>query len=271
LRHFGAFLRHLLLAATPLERVFRLRRLDPARYDWVSAETWGQAVEVIRGQPIDMAVVDPLLGGEARAHEVAQIRHRFPSLPLMLYTELTPATAAVLLDLGRVGIQRVVFHRFEDAPGSLKSAIESELEGSVSQQVMRTLHRAIRDLPLQLRQGLEAMLHAPGEGLTVVALAQRAQMTRRSCERWFNRVGLPSPRVVMVLARLLYAHRLLLDPGYTVEDVALKLGYGKVKTLQMQLRAVFGNTAGELRVTLSPDDALTIIVNRYFPQLQAAS
>ena len=264
-------MRHLLLAATPLERAFRLRRLDPSRYEWVTAESWGQAIEVIRGQPIDMAVVDPLLGSEARAYEIQQLRHRFPSLPLMLYTELSPATAAVLLDLGRVGIQRVVFHRFEDAPASLKSAIDAELERSVSHEVMKLLSRALRDLPGPLRHGIEAMLHAPGEGLTVVALAERAQMTRRSCERWFQRVGLPSPRVVMVLARLLYAHRLLLDPGYTVEDVALKLGYGKVKTLQMQLRAVFGNTAGELRVTLSPDDALTIIVNRYFPQLQAAS
>jgi AraC-like DNA-binding protein len=264
-------MRHLLLAATPLDRVFRLRRLDPQRYDWVGAETWGQVIEVIRGRPVDMAVVDPLLSGEARSHEIAQVRYRFPSLPLMLYTELTPATAAVLLDLGRVGIQRVVFHRFEDAPSSLKNAIDAELEHCVSQQVMKMLRRALRELPPSLRTGLEAMLHAPGEGLTVVALAERAQMTRRSCERWFHRVGLPSPRVVMVLARLLHAHRLLLDPGYTVEDVALKLGYGKVKTLQMQLRAVFGNTAGELRVTLSPDDALTIIVNRYFPQLQAAS
>ena len=50
------------------------------------------------------------------------------------------------------------------------------------------------------------------------------------------KMGLPSPRMVMVLTRLLYAHRLLLDPGYTVEDVALKLGYSKTKTLQMHLR-----------------------------------
>ena len=60
----------------------------------------------------------------------------------------------------------------------------------------------------------------------------------------------------MVLIRLLYAHRLLLDPGYTVEDVALKLGYSKTKTLQMHLRAVFGLTAGELRVSLVTEEAL---------------
>ena len=60
---------------------------------------------------------------------------------------------------------------------------------------------------------------------TVSALARRAQITRRTCERSFARAGLPSPKIVMLLARVLYAHRLLLDPGYTIEDVALKLGY----------------------------------------------
>jgi transcriptional regulator GlxA family with amidase domain len=75
----------------------------------------------------------------------------------------------------------------------------------------------------------------------------------------------------MVLTRLLYAHRLLLDPGYTVEDVALKLGYSKTKTLQMHLRAVFGLTAGELRVSLTAEEALGVVTNRYFAQLARAA
>ena len=159
----------------------------------------------------------------------------------------------------------MVVYRFEDAPGALRSALLSELEQSASQQVMQALAPTLRDLPDELRMALEAMLHAPGgDGPTVTALADRAQLTRRTCERWFTKVGLPSPRVVMVLTRLLYAHRLLLDPGYTVEDVALKLGYSKTKTLQMHLRAVFGQTAGELRVSLGTEEALDIVTHRYF-------
>ena len=80
-----------------------------------------------------------------------------------------------------------------------------------------------------------------------------------------------SPRVVMVLSRLLYAHRLLLDPGYTVEDVANKLGYSRSKTLQMHLRAVFGMTAGELRVSLSTDEALAAVTGRYLQPLSRAA
>jgi transcriptional regulator GlxA family with amidase domain len=166
----------------------------------------------------------------------------------------------------------VVVHRFEDAPGALRGSVLAELEQSALQQVIQGLGSILRELPPELRVALEGMLHAPGDGPTVTGLAERAQLTRRTCERWFTKVGLPSPRVVMVLTRLLYAHRLLLDPGYTVEDVAFKLGYSKPKTLQMHLRAVFGLTAGELRVSLSVEEALAAVTQRYFtPFSQVAS
>jgi len=266
-------LRHLLLAAVPAERLFRLRTLDADRYHWASVSTWPEAVDVIRGKPVDMAVVDPLLGsGEPRPHGIERLRQFFPSLPLLVYTDLTPANAGVLLQLGRMGIRKVVIHRFEDAPGALRQAILTELEHSASQQVLHSLGPLLRELPRELREALEAMLHAPGDGPTVTSLADRARLTRRTCERWFTKVGLPSPRTVMVLIRLLYAHRLLLDPGYTVEDVALKLGYSKAKTLQMHLRTVFGVTAGARRGALSMDGALATVTNRDFsPLSQVAS
>ena len=152
------------------------------------------------------------------------------------------------------------------APGSLRNALLAELEHSASQQVIQGLARCCATAA-GIAAGARGDAARPGRRPTVTALAERARLTRRTCERWFTKVGLPSPRVVMVLTRLLYAHRLLLDPGYTVEDVALKLGYSKTKTLQMHLRAVFGLTAGELRVSLSTEDALATVTSRYFTPL----
>ncbi|HEX7336595.1 MAG TPA: hypothetical protein VF252_05235, partial [Gemmatimonadales bacterium] len=169
----------MLLAAVPTERLLRLRTLDPERYQWVSGNGWPESVDTIRAKPVEMAVVDPLLSGEARAHGIERIRLLFPSLPLLIYTELAPATASVLLQLGRSGIRRVVFHRFEDAPSSLRSALQAELEQSASQQVMHAVGEALRGLPPELLQALEAMLHAGHEAPTVTALAERAQLTRR--------------------------------------------------------------------------------------------
>jgi AraC-like DNA-binding protein len=260
------------LAAVPGERLFRLHAAEPEGYEWVPATSWVHAVTLIRTRPIEMAVVDPMLGGEPRSMEIAHLRRHFPSLPLVVYTTLAPETAGVLLDLGRAGIRRVLFHRFDDAPSALRRALHAELEESASQRLMQQLTGALPDLPEPLREALEVTLHAPGDGPTVSALAERAQLKRRTCERWFARLGLPSPKMVMLLARVLYAHRLLLDPGYTVEDVALKLGYARAKTLQMHFREVFGLTAGEVRLSLSPDEAMRLIADRYLHQpSQAAS
>ncbi len=259
-------MRHVpILAAVPGERLFRLHAAE-AGCDWVAATNWVEAVHLIRTRPVELAVVDPALGGEPRALEIGRIRQHFPSLPLLVYTALVPETAGVLLELGRVGVRRVVFHRFDDAPSALRRTLRAELERCASHQMIQQFAAILPDLPPQLRDALEATLHAPGDGPTVSAFAARASIQRRTCERLFGRLGLPSPKMVVLLARVLYAHRLLLDPGYTVEDVAAKLGYAQVRTLQMHFREVFGLTAGEVRISLSPEAAVELVRTRYFRQ-----
>jgi AraC-like DNA-binding protein len=252
-------------------RQARLRALDPTCYAWVVADTWAQALNLIRSRPVEMAVVDPLLGEEPRPHAIERLRLLFPSLPLLVYTELSPDTAAALLKLGRAGIQRAVFQRFEDGPKALRAVVQTELEHSVSRQVVTALQERLRELPEPIRDALEMMLYDPGAGLTVSELAGRALLSRRTCERFFTKLGLPSPKWVMLLMRLLYAYRLLLDPGHTVEDVAIKLGYGKVRTLQRHLRAVFSLSAGELRASVSFEEALALVSGRFFEGQRVAA
>ena len=68
---------------------------------------------------------------------------------------------------------------------------------------------------------------------------------------------------------MLYAHRLLQDPGFTIEDVAVRLGYAQTKTLQLHARTYLGLTAGEMRLTLAPEEALERVVHGFFPTRQA--
>jgi len=248
-----------ILAAVTEGRLFRLCSVDPDRYEWLPARTWPEAVGLIRTRAVDLAVVDPVLGPAPRSVEIARLHQHFPSLPLVVYTTLAPETAGVLLELGGVGIRRVMFERFDDSPAAIRRMLRSELDLSVSQ------------LPEPVRPALEAALRTPTDCLTVSALARRAQITRRTCERSFARAGLPSPKIVMLVARVLYAHRLLLDPGYTIEDVALKLGYASSRTLQAHFREVFGLTAGDLRMSVSPEEALDIIVRRYVTRQRAVA
>src|SRR5467141_1652594 len=164
----------LVLAAIPDVQLQRLRRATATRFTFVHAGNWGETLAVIRSRPVEVAVVDPLLSGEARALEIERLRLLFPSLPLILYTSLTPQLASVLLVLGQCGIRHVVFSRFDDHPT-----------------------------------------------------------------------------------------RLLQDPGFTIEDVAQRLGYMQVKTLQQHARTYLGLTAGEMRLSLAPVEALEVVVRRF--------
>ena len=251
----------LMLAAVPAERMPRLRAADPDGFAFESAHTWAQAVRVIRSRPVGLAVVDPMLEGAPRVREIERVRAFFPSLPVVAYTSLTPATAAVLLDLGRIGVRRVVFTRFDDDPAQLRRVLRDEWALTAPHQVLLALRPLAERLPERVRWALEAAIQSPGEA-GVEDLARRALLGRRTCERLFARLQLPAPSKLLQMARLLYAHRLLLDPGFTVEDVARKLGYARARSLQLQLRSVFGRTAGEARLSLSPDDAMALLSER---------
>jgi AraC-like DNA-binding protein len=262
----------LILAVVPHARLHQLRTADPKLYTFVALPSWADVDDTIRHRPVELVVVDPASGGEFRTREVERLRVLFPSLPVVIYTTLTPEAPGLLLELGRIGIRRVILARFDDNPANLRAIFREELERTASRQVIQTIESLLERLPLQVRRALEAMLHAPAEIATVSALAERVHVQRRTYERWFAKRGLPSPRTVLVLARVLYAHRLLQDPGYTVEDIAVKLGYAKTRSLQDQFKEIFGLTAGEVRLSLSVEDAVAIVTKRYFAQQsQAAS
>jgi len=259
----------LVLAAVPAIQFHKLRRAAAPRFPVVHGRDWDDALATIRTRPVELAAVDPQLEGSPSAHEIARLRMLFPSLPLIVYTALSPATAAVLLALGHSGIQAVVFNRLDDHPARLREVLALEEARSASRQLLDQLTAVLAPLPSELRWVVEEVLRAPADLQTVQQVAARARVDRRTFERWFARLGLPSPRHFLAAARVLYAHRLLQDPGFTVEDVAQRLGYAQTKTLQQHARAYLGLTAGEMRLTLEPRQALERIAQGFAPQRQA--
>jgi len=253
----------LVLAAVPEIQVLRLRRAGAGRFSFVAAPQWGDVVDVICRQPVELAVVDPFLSGEPRSLEIERLLTLFPSLPVLLYTTFTPALAPALLALGRQGVREVVFCRLDDHPDGLRAALEREQARACSQRLLNQIAAAFAPLRHEIRWVLEAALRAPEDVQTVEQLATSAGVGRRTCERWFMRAGMPSPRHFLAAARILYAHRLLQDPGFTVEDVARRLGYSQVRTLQQHARLYLGLTAGEMRLSLTPDQALQLVVRRF--------
>ncbi len=226
----------LVLAAVPDVQFHKLRRAAGSRFSVAQVSTWDDVLASIRSRPVELAVVDPLLSGHAR------------------------------------GIQHAVFANYDDHPSRLREVLGQEEARSSSRQLLDQLADALAPLPSELRWVLEEALRSPGEVQTVGQVAVRARVDRRTCERWFTRVGLPSPRHFLSAARVLYAHRLLQDPGFTIEDVAKRLGYAQTKTLQLHARAYLGLTAGEMRLSLDSGEALARVAQRFLtPQARASA
>jgi transcriptional regulator GlxA family with amidase domain len=129
---------------------------------------------------------------------------------------------------------------------------------------MNALSDLLVGCPGELKWAIETAIREPGAVQSVQDLAARARMDRRTCLRWFAKANLPPPSVTLMVLRVIYAHRLLQDPGYTVEDVATKLGYAQTRSLAQNVKEVLGMTPGELRVSLTPEDALQRVRERYF-------
>src|SRR5690349_2669460 len=152
----------LVLAAIPDFQLHRLRRAAEGRFEFVRARGWEEALDLIRTRPVELAVVDPLLSGEARRQEIERLRVLFPSLPIFVYTTLMPETAGVLLALGRHGIQHVVFAHHDDHPALLRRVLADEAARTASQRLVAEIAGGLTPLPANLRSVIEEALRSPG-------------------------------------------------------------------------------------------------------------
>lgn len=254
----------LVLAAVKAPQLARLRHAAGHRFHFLPVATWDEAVQTVLRQPTELGVVDPRLEGPPRAQGIQRLRALFPSLPLIVYTSLSADLAEVLLQLGQHGVRQVVILRHDDHPQHLADLLVTEAAHAVSRRLIEAIGDLLQAVPGELRWAIETVIREPAEVQTVKALARKARMDRRTCLRWFAKAQLPPPSVTLMALRVVYAHRLLQDPGYTVEDVATKLGYAQARSFAQNVKEVLGLTPGELRVSLTPDEALAIVRERYF-------
>lgn len=246
----------------------RLRHAAGHRFQFLPVPSWDEGVQAVLRRPIEIGVVDPNLEGEPRAQGIQRMRVLFPSLPVIVYTTLTPDLASVLLQLGQADIRQIVIARHDDHPQRLGDLLVAEAAHAVSRQLIAAIGDLLSEFPGELRWAIETVIREPAAAQSVKALADRARMDRRTCLRWFAKAHLPPPSVTLTALRVAYAHRLLQDPGYTIEDVATKLGYAQTRSFNQNVREVLGRTPGEIRVSLTPDEALAIVRERYFSRRQ---
>jgi AraC-like DNA-binding protein len=240
------------VAHLPPALLGHLRRVLGDRHTLWPVNGWADLAHAVRRQPADVAVLDPVADGTVRIEEIVDLVRRHPSLPILVYTALSPQTMRAIVELSRHGLQQVLLYRFDDEPRRLLDALEQQPSMTLSTALMDRLARPLALLPVALGREVERMYRQPREYGDASDLARAAGMPRRTMYRVLDGAGLLSPGMLVRSARLLRAYAYLGDSGNSVEDVVVKLGYSSRQLFIRHVRDAFGAVPSELRRRLTP-------------------
>lgn len=225
------------------------------------ASDWSSLEELIRTEPVDVVVVDPCDGAIIRSSEVRLLLQQFPSLPLVIYTTLSPLVTQALVSLARVGLQTVVLRGFDDEARRFRSLLERLPEYKLSDQLLALLQQPLSAVPAPMRHVVARCVRSPHEFQDVDDLARATGFTRRTFDRWMEMVGVSSKSLVKI-SRAVRAYHLMRDPGYRLSDVARKVGYQDARLFARHMRLVTGMVPSSLRRRLDPDEFIARLGER---------
>lgn len=252
---------HLSIAVfLPPQLLTHVRHVFVDEPDFHIAGSWKELEDIIRREPVSVAIVDPAADGVVDVDAVASIIQKFPSLPLVGYVMLSPTAFGAIAQLSRRGLTHVVLHRFGDSRERLQQTIARVRTNPPSQKIMALLAPVLRHVPLSLARAIGDMFERPHRYTSVLELATTAGLPPVSVYRHLDSVELGSAKKLLVAARLSRGLTYLKDPGYSVREVAAKLGYRHGRIYTAHVIEVFDMTPSRLRSRVTEEDALAQLI-----------
>ena len=224
------------------------------------ASSWQELESFIRRKPVSVVVLDPAADGIMNVGAVATLLKRYPSLPLIAYVTLHAPQFSAVAQLGRLGLKEVVLHRFDDAPEGFKERVE-RLEGNaLTHDVIEALRERLSHLPRQLSVTVENLFEQPHRYSSALDLAMEAGIAIVSVYRNLDAAQLGSPKRLLIAAKVLRGFGYLRDPGYSVLDVSIKLGYKTARIFSQHWVGIFGMTPARVRTRLTDQAAIESVL-----------
>ena len=220
------------------------------------ASSWQELESFIRRKPVSVVILDPAADGIMNVGAVAGLLKRYPSLPLIAYVTLHAPQFNAVAQLGRLGLKEVVLHRFDDAPDGFRERVERVEGNALTHDVIEALRTRLAQLPRQLAVTVENLFDAPHRYTSALDLAMEAGVAIVSVYRNLDAAQLGSPKRLLIAAKVLRGFAYLRDPGYSVLDVSIKLGYKTARIFSQHWVSVFGHTPARVRTRLTDAAAI---------------
>ncbi|HMH86800.1 MAG TPA: AraC family transcriptional regulator [Gemmatimonadaceae bacterium] len=224
------------------------------------ASSWQELESLIRRKPISVVILDPTADGIMNVGAVAGLLKRYPSLPLIAYVTLHAPQFNAVAQLGRLGLKEVVLHHFDDAPEGFRERIERVEGNALTHDVIEALRDRLGQLPRQLSVAVENLFDQPHRYTSALDVGMEAGIAIVSVYRNLDAAELGSPKRLLVAAKVLRGFSYLRDPGYSVLDVSIKLGYKTARIFSQHWVSVFGVTPARIRTRLTDEAAIESVL-----------
>ena len=149
-----------------------------------------------------------------------------------------------------------LLHRFDDAPEKFREHVARVQRDPLTRHVIGVLAPSLAQLPMPLGAAVENMFEQPDRYTTALDLSMGSGVPIVRLYRNLHAANLGSPKRLLMAAKVLRGYSYLRDPGYTVLDVSVKLGYRSPRIFSQHAFDVFGLTASRMRTHLAEEDAM---------------
>jgi AraC-like DNA-binding protein len=224
------------------------------------ASSWQELESFIRRKPVSVVILDPSADGIMNVSAVAGFLKRYPSLPLIAYVTLNAPAFNAVAQLGRMGLEDVVLHHFDDAPERFRERVEQVEGNALTHSVIEAISDRLKQLPRQLSVTVENLFDQPHRYMSALDLGMEAGIAIVSVYRNLDTAQLGSPKRLVIAAKVLRGFGYLRDPGYSVLDVSIKLGYKSARIFSQHWVSVFGVTPARVRTRLNDDEAIESVL-----------
>jgi len=209
-------------------------------------EDWNALSREVARFPCDVAIVDPAIRGSGTLAELAAFASSHRSLPVVVYTILTPEAMQATVELVKCGVASVVIRGFDDEPGRFRAVLRDVSANELSEALLASVAENFAQAPVTLVQAIEQLFRSPLRFRGVTDLATAAGMTRRGLDRWMDDLGVAPALTFVTAARMLRAYHYMRDAVYRFDDVAAKVGYSE-RALARQMRIMTGESPSMVR------------------------
>jgi len=224
------------------------------------------AARAIREQPVSMLLVATGAVDDANAHQIERLVAVSVGIRVVVLISEPSKDARLLLRLGAWGLKNVVDLGECEGWHELRHLLETGTD-PLAERINNLFQESLVDSSRGVRQFMAHVVRSARVTHTLQELASDLGIMPSTLASRFHRARLPSPKVYLSSARLLFARAMLDEGRASLSGTANALRYSSPQAFGRHVKQVLGTGTSEFRVAVTfnrlVEHFLAVLVHRY--------